>query len=147
MPVLIKMIYNLLKLPGRGRYITHAKVLVDYAVQWVAFFQTVLYSMEEVTMIRTKNLIHPGEILLEEFLKPMGITQNKLALDIHVPAPRIYAIVRGTRAITADTALRLGRYFGTGPEFWINLQSNYDLCVAAAESHKEIEAISQFACV
>ena len=98
-------------------------------------------------MIRTKNLIHPGEILLEEFLKPMGITQNRLALDIHVPAPRIYAIVRGTRAITADTALRLGRYFGTGPEFWINLQSNYDLCVAAAESRKEIDAISQFACV
>ena len=92
-------------------------------------------------MIRTKNLIHPGEILLEEFLKPMNITQNKLAMDLHVPAPRIYAIVKGTRAITADTALRLGRYFGTGPEFWINLQSNYDLCVAAAEFKKEIEMI------
>ena len=92
-------------------------------------------------MIRTKNLIHPGEILLEEFLKPMEITQNKLALDIHVPAPRIYAIVKGTRAITADTALRLGQYFGTGPEFWINLQSNYDLCVAAAEFQKEIDCI------
>ena len=94
-------------------------------------------------MIRTKNLIHPGEILLEEFLKPMGITQNKLALDIHVPAPRIYAIVKGTRSITADTALRLGRYFGTGPEFWINLQSNYDLCVAAAEFKEEINRISR----
>ena len=94
-------------------------------------------------MIRTKNMIHPGEILLEEFLKPMEITQNKLALDLHVPAPRIYAIVKGTRAITADTALRLGRYFGTGPEFWINLQSNYDLCVAAAECGKEIDCIPQ----
>ena len=94
-------------------------------------------------MIRTKNMIHPGEILLEEFLKPMEISQNKLALDLHVPAPRIYAIVKGTRAITADTALRLGRYFGTGPEFWINLQSNYDLCVAAAECLKEIEVIPQ----
>ena len=97
-------------------------------------------------MIRTKNLIHPGEILMEEFLKPMNITQNKLAMDIHVPAPRIYAIAKGTRAITADTALRLGKYLGTGPEFWLNLQNNYDLCVAAAEAQKEIEAIPEFAC-
>jgi addiction module HigA family antidote len=97
-------------------------------------------------MIRTKNLIHPGEILMEEFLKPMNITQNKLAMDIHVPAPRIYAIARGARAITADTALRLGKYLGTGPEFWLNLQNNYDLCVAAAEAQKEIEAIPEFAC-
>ncbi len=96
-------------------------------------------------MIRTKNLIHPGEILMEEFLKPMHISQNKLAMDIHVPAPRINAIVKGARAITADTALRLGKYFGTGPEFWSNLQTNYDLCVAAAESQKEIDAIPQLA--
>ena len=96
-------------------------------------------------MIRTINLIHPGEILMEEFLKPMKISQNKLAMDIHVPAPRINAIAKGTRAITADTALRLGKYFGTGPEFWINLQTNYDLCVAAAESQKEIDAIPQLA--
>jgi addiction module HigA family antidote len=96
-------------------------------------------------MIRTKNLIHPGEILSEEFLKPMGVSQNKLAMDIHVPTPRINAIVKGTRAITADTALRLGKYFGTGPEFWSNLQSNYDLCVAAAKSEKEIEAIPKLA--
>ena len=96
-------------------------------------------------MIRTKNLIHPGEILVEEFLKPMHISQNKLAMDIHVPTPRINAIARGTRAITVDTALRLGKYFGTGPEFWLNLQSNYDLCVAIAEKQKEIEAIPQLA--
>ncbi len=65
-------------------------------------------------MARTKNLIHPGEILLEEFLRPLAISQNKLAMDIHVPAPRINAIVKGIRSISADTAIRLGRYFGTG---------------------------------
>ena len=80
--------------------------------------------------MRTKNLIHPGEILLEEFLIPMGISQNRLSLDIRVPAPRINAIVRGKRAISADTALRLGRYFKMEPQFWLNLQSNYDLGVA-----------------
>lgn len=94
-------------------------------------------------MIRTKNMIHPGEILVEEFLKPMGISQNKLAMDIHVPAPRINAIARGMRAISADTALRLGKYFGTGAEFWMNLQSNYDLSIAAALAEKEIDAIQR----
>ena len=80
--------------------------------------------------MRTKNLIHPGEILLEEFLVPMGISQTRLSLDIRVPAPRINAIVRGKRSISADTALRLGRYFKMEPQFWMNLQSNYDLGVA-----------------
>ena len=98
-------------------------------------------------MSRTKNMIHPGEILLEEFLKPMGISQNKLAMDIRVPAPRINAIVKETRSISADTALRLGVYFGTGPEFWTNLQSNYDLCIAAAASNKELISIPRFAMV
>ena len=96
-------------------------------------------------MLRTKNLIHPGEILMEEFLKPMGISQNKLAMEIHVPAPRIYAIARGTRTITADTALRLGKFFGTGPEFWLNLQNNYDLCIAASDAQKDIDTIPQMA--
>ncbi len=96
-------------------------------------------------MIRTRNLIPPGEILLEDFLKPMKISQNKLAMDIRVPTPRINAIVKGTRSITADTALRLGKYFGTGPEFWSNLQANYDLSLAAAKSHKEIDSIPQVA--
>ena len=96
-------------------------------------------------MIRTKNLIHPGEILSEEFLKPMSISQNKLAMDIHVPTPRIHAIVKRTRSISADTALRLGKYFGTGPEFWCNLQSNYDLCLAASRAEKELEMIPRFA--
>ncbi len=71
--------------------------------------------------------IHPGEILLEEFLKPMDISQYRLAHDISVPARRINEIVLGKRRITADTALRLGRYFGMSPQFWINLQSHYDL--------------------
>ena len=65
----------------------------------------------EEKLMRTRNLIHPGEILQEEFLAPLGISQTRLALDLHVPAPRINAIVRGKRAITADTALRLGQYF------------------------------------
>ena len=82
--------------------------------------------------MRTKNLIHPGEILKEEFLTPLGISQTRLAMDLHVPAPRINAIVRGKRAITADTALRLGRYFKMEPQFWLNLQANYDLAVASA---------------
>ncbi|MDO5633704.1 MAG: HigA family addiction module antitoxin [Micrococcus sp.] len=71
--------------------------------------------------------IHPGEILLEEFIEPMGITQHKLAVAIEVPPRRINEIVHGKRRITADTALRLGRYFGMSAQFWINLQSHYDL--------------------
>lgn len=82
--------------------------------------------------MRTKNLIHPGEILLEEFLIPMGISQTRLSMDIRVPAPRINAIVRCKRSITADTALRLGRYFKIEPQFWMNLQTNYDLGAAEA---------------
>ena len=71
--------------------------------------------------------IHPGEILMEEFLKPMNISQYKLAKDISVPARRINEIVHGMRAITPDTALRLSRYFGLSERFWINLQTRYDL--------------------
>ena len=71
--------------------------------------------------------ITPGEVLEEEFLKPMCITQYRLAKDIGVPPRRINEIVKGQRAITADTALRLGRYFGMAPQFWLNLQSHYDL--------------------
>ena len=71
--------------------------------------------------------IHPGEVLLEEFLEPMGISQYHLAKDTSVPARRINEIVHGARAITADTALRLGRYFGTSAQFWLNLQPHFDL--------------------
>jgi antitoxin HigA-1 len=83
--------------------------------------------------MREKKIIpiHPGEILFEEFLQPMGISQYKLAKDINVPARRINEIVQGKRAITANTALRLGRYFGMSPQFWINLQSHYDLEIEA----------------
>ena len=71
--------------------------------------------------------IHPGEVLLEEFLTPLGISQYRLAKETSVPARRINEIVHGTRAITADTALRLARYFGTTDPFWLNLQAHYDL--------------------
>jgi antitoxin HigA-1 len=71
--------------------------------------------------------VHPGEILLEEFLKPMGISQYRLAKDINVPSRRINEIVRGERAISADTALRLSRFFGMSENFWMNLQARYDL--------------------
>lgn len=74
--------------------------------------------------------VHPGEVLLEEFLRPVGLSQNRLALDIGVPARRINEIVLGRRSITADTALRLARYFHTSPQFWLGLQMNYDLDVA-----------------
>jgi addiction module HigA family antidote len=74
--------------------------------------------------------IHPGEILLEEFLEPMGISQYRLAKGLCVPPRRINEIVHGKRAITADTAIRLACYFGTSPQFWINLQGRYDLDVA-----------------
>jgi addiction module HigA family antidote len=80
-------------------------------------------------MMKAKVLapIHPGEILMEEFLKPLGISQYKLAKDIHVPARRINEIVHGKRSITADTALRLSRYFNLSERFWLNLQARYDL--------------------
>jgi antitoxin HigA-1 len=71
--------------------------------------------------------IHPGEILAEDFLTPLGVTQHKLAVAIGVPPRRINEIVHGTRRITADTALRLARYFGTSERFWLNLQTRYDL--------------------
>jgi len=71
--------------------------------------------------------IHPGEILLEEFLNPMGISQYRLAKEINVPPRRINEIVHGVRSITADTALRLSRYFGTSERFWLNLQTRYDI--------------------
>jgi addiction module HigA family antidote len=73
--------------------------------------------------------VHPGEVLLEEFLVPMGMSQYRLAKDISVPARRINEIVHGARGITADTALRLARYFGTSERFWLNLQAQYDLDV------------------
>jgi len=83
--------------------------------------------------------IHPGEILLEEFLRPMGISQYRLAKDISVAQRRISEITQGKRSVTADTALRLGRYFGMEAQFWLNLQSRYDLLCAEAELAKRLE--------
>jgi antitoxin HigA-1 len=77
---------------------------------------------------------HPGEILLEEYLNPLGLSQNKLGRDLGIPAQRVNAIVRGRRAVTVDTALRLARYFQTTPQFWLNLQNHYDLEMAQ-DSH------------
>ena len=79
--------------------------------------------------MKTKKIdpIHPGEVLMEEFLKPMGITQYRLSKDIHVPPRRINEIVHGERAVSADTALRLARYFRVSAQFWLNFQSSYDL--------------------
>jgi addiction module HigA family antidote len=80
---------------------------------------------------RKMALLHPGEILLEEFLKPMALSQNKMALDIRVPARRINEIVHGKRRITTDTALRLAKYFNMSPQFWLGLQMDYDIDVAS----------------
>lgn len=83
--------------------------------------------------------VHPGKILLEEFIEPAGLSQNKLAVSIHVSAPRINDIVRGKRSITADTALRLGRFFDVSPEFWMNLQARYDLETAEDEVGSKLD--------
>jgi addiction module HigA family antidote len=82
-------------------------------------------------MKKTLKPIHPGEVLAEEFLAPMNLSQNRLALNIGVPARRINEIVLGKRSISADTALRLAKYFGNSPEFWLGLQAQYDLDVTS----------------
>ena len=84
--------------------------------------------------------IPPGEILLEEFMKPLGISRNALSRDLDMPVSRVSEIVKGTRSITADTALRLGAYFGTTAEMWMNLQSAYDLRRARATTWPDIES-------
>ncbi len=84
-------------------------------------------------------LIPPGEILQEEFLKPLGLSQNRLGMDLRIPAQRIGQIIKGKRAITLDTALRLATYFDTSPEFWLNLQMHYDL--RKAEQDQLVETI------
>ena len=90
--------------------------------------------------------IHPGEILIEEFLKPMGLSQYRLAKDISVPPRRINEIVHGKRSISADTALRLGRFFGISPQFWLNLQTRFDLerteDLLAERLEKEVQVLN-----
>ena len=83
--------------------------------------------------------IHPGEVLFEEFIKPMNLSQNRLAIDIGVDARRINEIVLGKRAVTADTALRLSRFFGNSPQFWLGLQTQYDLDVAEDHLGKRLD--------
>ena len=87
--------------------------------------------------------IHPGEVLREEFLVPLDLSANRLATAIHVPANRISEIVSERRAITADTALRLSRAFGTTPEFWLNLQQTYELRIAEHEISRELPKIAR----
>lgn len=89
---------------------------------------------------RLLDPIHPGEILLEEFMKPLGISINRLARDLDVPPNRVHSIVHGTRSITADTALRLGVYFGVSAETWLGLQMEHDLRVARRSAGKRIQA-------
>ena len=90
------------------------------------------------TTAKTMDPIHPGEILREEYLVPLGMTANRLALELHVPATRIHEIVNERRAISADTALRLARHFATTAQFWMNLQSYYELDLARDAAGKEI---------
>ncbi len=89
-------------------------------------------------MAKLLDEIHPGEILLQDFMKPMGITARKLAADIDVSPSRISELVHGSRPITADTALRLGLFFGMEPRFWLNLQSEYDMRMATRERKAKI---------
>jgi addiction module HigA family antidote len=89
--------------------------------------------------------MHPGRVLALEFLEPLEITPYALAKAISVDPPRVYEIVRGRRAITADTALRLARYFGTSPEFWLNLQSHYDLEVEEDRAGESVAKIQPLA--
>ncbi len=90
-------------------------------------------------MPKTLKPVHPGEILREDFMKPLGLSMNALALDLRVPVTRIAEIVHGRRGITPDTAFRLGRYFDTTPLFWMNLQTKYDLDVLQDEEAEMIE--------
>jgi len=90
-------------------------------------------------MNNTTNPVHPGKVLLEKFLKPMGISQNKMAMDIRVPPRRINEIVLGKRRITPDTALRLAKYFHMSPKFWLELQMDYDLNFAEDKLSDKIE--------
>ena len=83
--------------------------------------------------------VHPGVTLEEDFLEPLGLSEKRLAMDLHVPPSRINDILRGRRGITAETALRIARYFGTSATFWLNLQAQYDLALAEDESSRIIE--------
>ena len=87
----------------------------------------------------TRPPVHPGEMLREEFMKPLGISINGLALELHVPVTRISEIVRERRGVTADTALRLARHFGTSADFWMNIQKDYELTLTSQKALRTIE--------
>lgn len=89
--------------------------------------------------------IHPGDILKTEFMEPLGITPYRLAKELHISAPRMNDVVRGKRSITADTAIRLGRFFGTSPQMWLNLQNDYDLRLASSKEHREVKPLHKVA--
>jgi len=95
-------------------------------------------------MIHKNWSIHPGEILREEFLKPLAITSYRLAKSIHVPTPRVHDIVSEKRGITADTALRLSQFFGTTPQFWMNLQDDYEMYCALRLEKEDIQSIKPY---
>jgi addiction module HigA family antidote len=96
---------------------------------------------KDKVMAMTSRLkpVHPGEILREEFMRPLGLSANRLALELRVPVTRMAEIVHGRRAITPETALRLGRLFGTTAEFWVNLQTRYDLEMTRDQQEKKVE--------
>jgi addiction module HigA family antidote len=94
-----------------------------------------------MTLVNGMRPIHPGEILREEIMSPLGLSANALAIALRVPAPHINDIARERRAVTADTALRLSRYFGTSAEFWLRLQSDYDMKIALAERGARINQV------
>jgi addiction module HigA family antidote len=101
-----------------------------------------LITIKELSLMNPSNKmrpIHPGEVLREEFLLPLGVSAHALAMELKVPAPRINDIVRERRSITPDTALRLARYFGSTPQFWLNLQTSYDLKIAERTAGSKIE--------
>jgi addiction module HigA family antidote len=89
------------------------------------------------------NNIHPGEVLLEEFLKPLGISAYRLSKDLKVPQTRVSQIIKGKRKVTADTALRLSKYFGNSAQFWLGLQNDYDLEVEQIKNNKDFAQITQ----
>jgi antitoxin HigA-1 len=96
--------------------------------------------MAKKNVVRVAPMVHPGEILREEFMKPMGLSINQVARDLYVPVTRVSEIVNERRGVSAETAIRLGRYFGTSPELWLNLQSNFDLQKALRSVGPAIES-------
>jgi addiction module HigA family antidote len=127
---------DLFRLERRRRVQCRSLITTDAAAV-IATAQFTIF--EYIYMSKKLPSIHPGEILLEEFLKPLDMNPHQLAMALRVPPNRIAQIIAGERAITADTALRLGRYFGVNPQFWLNLQSTHDLRAAAREHQAQIE--------